>query len=611
MYTQCPDCNTAFRVTAEVLKQAAGKVRCGGCSNAFNALEYLSEKTPQQSRANDRGAAAPELSAEPRDNDDGSPVAISAEQSAALMKTLDQLAGSDIRIEDTGVEWRVLDDDEDSDFAMDDESNPPSDVEELRFDDNTPLPEDFDAGDTPGQQPELVDVDEPATGLESGSDPEPAHVSLGEPGEWADILDEVDSPIPPREAPLDAELAALEDAEKPPDVDTQFALQAAEMGIDLSGSRPTTPEVNEDIELESDDESTRKHNFDDPVDVETDEEPEEEPEDKPAPLEFGSVETAIRELEDQSDVFDADFFDAAVAAAPDDESDGDMSDEPVVAPLSDEEQSLNMMIDEDLMNLAVEDDDGFASTIVIAEESAEARAIAEKIKAPSKKEHSTGFESIVMEGDFASNESDTEKQEADIAAAAILVGQAADERKEESFAYSIGKRRLVAAVIVVLTTLLMLQVVHQSREELATIPAFNKVASPIYRTIGMPLSPAWDVSGWRFEATYDELEGNADTGEEQLNISPRVGNASNQPLPYPLISVSLTDRFEDTIGSRVLEPADYLIDGLDPRKLVQPGETFDAAIAIQSPAKEAAGYKLKVCYRLSNGQLRCNVPVFK
>ena len=43
MYTQCPDCNTAFRVTAEVLKQAAGKVRCGSCKHAFNALEYLSE----------------------------------------------------------------------------------------------------------------------------------------------------------------------------------------------------------------------------------------------------------------------------------------------------------------------------------------------------------------------------------------------------------------------------------------------------------------------------------------------------------------------------------------------------------------------------------------
>ena len=46
MYTQCPECGSAFRVTAEVLKQAAGRVRCGGCGSAFNALDYLAEHTP-------------------------------------------------------------------------------------------------------------------------------------------------------------------------------------------------------------------------------------------------------------------------------------------------------------------------------------------------------------------------------------------------------------------------------------------------------------------------------------------------------------------------------------------------------------------------------------
>ena len=47
MFTQCPDCDTAFRVTAEVLKQAAGMVRCGRCGHAFNALEYLTETKPK------------------------------------------------------------------------------------------------------------------------------------------------------------------------------------------------------------------------------------------------------------------------------------------------------------------------------------------------------------------------------------------------------------------------------------------------------------------------------------------------------------------------------------------------------------------------------------
>ncbi|MGB5131424.1 MAG: MJ0042-type zinc finger domain-containing protein, partial [Steroidobacteraceae bacterium] len=44
MYTQCPDCATVFRVTADALRTAQGNVRCGVCSTSFNALENLSEE---------------------------------------------------------------------------------------------------------------------------------------------------------------------------------------------------------------------------------------------------------------------------------------------------------------------------------------------------------------------------------------------------------------------------------------------------------------------------------------------------------------------------------------------------------------------------------------
>jgi predicted Zn finger-like uncharacterized protein len=44
VYTQCPDCATVFRVTAEALRVAQGDVRCGVCSTTFNALENLSEQ---------------------------------------------------------------------------------------------------------------------------------------------------------------------------------------------------------------------------------------------------------------------------------------------------------------------------------------------------------------------------------------------------------------------------------------------------------------------------------------------------------------------------------------------------------------------------------------
>ena len=49
MYSQCPDCQTRFRVTAEMLRAARGTVRCGRCGSAFDALERLSDTIPPAS----------------------------------------------------------------------------------------------------------------------------------------------------------------------------------------------------------------------------------------------------------------------------------------------------------------------------------------------------------------------------------------------------------------------------------------------------------------------------------------------------------------------------------------------------------------------------------
>lgn len=61
MYTQCPDCATVFRVTAEVLRTAHGEVRCGVCARSFNALLNLSEDPFQ-------AAVPPEDAPEPGDS---------------------------------------------------------------------------------------------------------------------------------------------------------------------------------------------------------------------------------------------------------------------------------------------------------------------------------------------------------------------------------------------------------------------------------------------------------------------------------------------------------------------------------------------------------------
>ncbi|MCH7834272.1 MAG: zinc-ribbon domain-containing protein, partial [Proteobacteria bacterium] len=129
MYTQCPECGTSFHVTAEVLKQAIGKVRCGGCGVAFNALEYLSEQKPTSELIRDTDAQLPELTPKKR---------------------------------------------------------PAAPAAEMRFDDNTPVPDDFDVDDELAATDVLAD--------DAGAREEPAQVdlALGDPEEWEELLDEVD-----------------------------------------------------------------------------------------------------------------------------------------------------------------------------------------------------------------------------------------------------------------------------------------------------------------------------------------------------------------------------------------------------------------------------------
>jgi predicted Zn finger-like uncharacterized protein len=52
MYTQCPECETTFKLGADDLRRAKGKVRCGECDAVFNALEYLAEQASEAASEN-------------------------------------------------------------------------------------------------------------------------------------------------------------------------------------------------------------------------------------------------------------------------------------------------------------------------------------------------------------------------------------------------------------------------------------------------------------------------------------------------------------------------------------------------------------------------------
>jgi len=661
MFTQCPDCQTTFRVTVQVLQLAGGRVRCGGCGIAFNALEYMSEE--------DKRKAETEAIKES-----------TSDQNRQLLETLDKLAGPDVTLEDTGVEWRVLEESEKVDpdatgsmpFVIegDDETSdapamlgrqgdmpkPASDAQESldltdtepeqpipserRYDDNTILPDDF--GDEEDLD-ELPFLEKPETPKRRAGDREAVQdtadfadaqvdLALGEPDEWVDLLDEVaeqdqeevaveeheedvaveasvEEETPPVEDDIEDEPTVRETPEDdmPSDINTQFLLQAEEMGID-TGSHPVieAADSEESDEAAEEDEAADAEEDDDDdlekTDI-VDPDAEEKEEDKDEPLSIEDI-VALEHGEDEEEIDEEDAADL--------ESTGEFEAQIDVAgkalageDAEKDEESTELELAEDAADSGdieeLEDEDAFATALRSGKD---VRKLFD--------EDSPTVETIIMEGDAFG---DALEEQARKQAASTFENPGP---LEDTYSLRRGKVRggrrandppsyAVMASIVVLGLLLVVQTIHQSRQTLATYGAFNHTIGSIYRALGKPVTPEWDVRGWQFEATSNSV----DEEQDLLTIYSRIANKSGQPLPYPLVHISLTDRWEDIIGSRVLEPNEYLAGDLDPSKPVPVGENFTAVITIESPSAEATGFKLTVCYRVAQGRVRCATQDFK
>ena len=260
-----------------------------------------------------------------------------------------------------------------------------------------------------------------------------------------------------------------------------------------------------------------------------------------------------------------------------------------------DELSVEMEIDQELLRAATLGSNEPADAQAGSRDAAESRL----------------FETIIMEGDSVTDV---------VTESGLPVDEEQADSPENDFGPSLDiaapaeaatpSRRLRGAGIaaaVGLALLLGLQLIHANRATLATWPVFETTLGPVYGALGNPVTPAWDVRGWRFESTT----GSTDNADQRLTINSRIANKSAQALPYPLVYVSLTDRFEEIVGSRILRPDEYLAGNVSSRRPVAPGADFNAVIAIDSPAAEATGFKLNVCYRTGAQQLRCAIEDFR
>ena len=92
-----------------------------------------------------------------------------------------------------------------------------------------------------------------------------------------------------------------------------------------------------------------------------------------------------------------------------------------------------------------------------------------------------------------------------------------------------------------------------------------------------------------------------------LRVRASILNTAAQLKPYPLMRVSLVNRFGTRVGSRDFEPAEYL--GHRPARLLAPGEQADALLDIVDPGEDAEGFEIDVCVRGSDTRVVCAAEV--
>jgi hypothetical protein len=148
--------------------------------------------------------------------------------------------------------------------------------------------------------------------------------------------------------------------------------------------------------------------------------------------------------------------------------------------------------------------------------------------------------------------------------------------------------------------LLIAQVVHQNREWLAAHAPLGGSLRALYSKMGAPVAPPANLSAYQLRQWGVTGDPAADG---TLRMRASILNTAAQLEPYPLLRVTLANRFGGSIGTRDFEPSEYL--GKPTAKLLAPGERADATLDILDPGKSAEGFEIDVCLRGADRKVSC------
>jgi len=146
------------------------------------------------------------------------------------------------------------------------------------------------------------------------------------------------------------------------------------------------------------------------------------------------------------------------------------------------------------------------------------------------------------------------------------------------------------------------QAIHHNRHDLATNGKLNRPLTRFYAAIGVPLVPRWNL------ALYDvrqlgAFSGAGDNGN--LTVRASLKNTADQPLPLPLLRITVQDRYGNRIATRDVAPKGYVPGALPQDAKLGVGQRIDAEMSFKDPGRDAVGFEIDACLPTPEGGIAC------
>ncbi len=164
------------------------------------------------------------------------------------------------------------------------------------------------------------------------------------------------------------------------------------------------------------------------------------------------------------------------------------------------------------------------------------------------------------------------------------------------------KRTLLWVFLSILALVaLALQFLHQQRNQLAIHPSFGDTVQKVYAKLNLPIEPDWNLDAYSINASSVALN---PLDPEQLVASFNLSNTALHSQVFPIIRLSLFDRWRERIAYKDLTVQDYSPQDFEDNNMLPARGRIEVRVVIADPGTQALDFNVEVCLLKSN-VIRC------